>query len=375
MNHERMALGVAALVASLALAACGNAPSGGDSATPTVASNTVIDKQITGTVGPKGEQPTRVTGLTLTDAEVAQIRGRHFKAALLWHEMSAWSSAVQQGAVDEFGRLGIEVVATADAKFDPATQANQIENALALKPDVILGQAVDPATGAAAYQSAVDNGVKLIYADQAPDGYTYGKQYQAIVTGDLFQLGKRAAQALGNAMGGKGEVAILFYDAQFHVTNMRDAAFKLTLQEAFPDIKIVAQQGFSDPNKAEDIANTVIAQHPNLGGIYTSWAQPAQGVLAALNNTGNTTTKLVTLDLDDTIATNMATRGATVAIICDKAYEFGRAMAISAAYSLIDKKAPEFGIVDAVTVTRENMADGYSAWNQEVPKAVKEALG
>ncbi|WP_446210367.1 substrate-binding domain-containing protein [Micromonospora sp. IBSANI012] len=374
MNHKRMSLGVAALVASLALAACGGAPGGGDSAGSAVASNTVIDKKITGTVGPKGEQPTRVADLTLTDAEVAQVKGRHYKAALLWHEMSAWSSAVQQGALDEFSRLGIEVVATADAKFDPATQANQIENALARKPDVILGQAVDPTTGAAAYQPAVDKGVKLIYADQAPDGYTYGKQYQAIVTGDLFQLGKRAAEALGTAMGGKGEVGILFYDAQFHVTNMRDAAFKLTLQQKFPDIKIVAQQGFSDPNKAEDIASAVIAQHPNLGGIYTSWAQPAQGVLAALNNAGNTTTKLVTLDLDDTIATNMVAKGATVAIICDKAYEFGKAMAVSAAYSLLGKKAPEFGIVDAVTVTRDNMAEGYSAWNQDVPKAVKESL-
>jgi ribose transport system substrate-binding protein len=289
--------------------------------------------------------------------------------------MSAWSGAVQQGALDEFGRLGIEVVATADAKFDPATQANQIQTALARKPDVILGQAVDPTTGGAAYQPAVDQGVKLIYADQAPDGYTYGKQYQAIVTGDLFQLGKRAAEALGKAMGGKGEVGIIFYDAQFHVTNMRDAAFKVTLQKEFPDIKVVVQQGFSDPNKAEEIANAVIAQHPNLGGIYTSWAQPAQGVLAALNNAGNTTTKLATIDLDDTIVTNMASKGATVSIVCDKAYEFGKAMAVSAAYSLIGKTAPEFGIVDAVTVTRDNIAEGYTAWHQDVPKAVKDALG
>jgi ribose transport system substrate-binding protein len=101
---------------------------------------------------------------------------------------------------------------------------------------------------------------------------------------------------------------------------------------------------------------------------------PAQGVLAALNNAGNTSTKLVTLDLDDTIATNMATGGATVGIVCDKAYEFGKAMALSAAYALLDKKAPEFGIVDAVTVTKENLSEGYAAWHQEVPKAVKDAL-
>ena len=359
-----------ALLLSTGLVACSNA--GGEQAVP---NNTVIDLEADRTVGPNGEQPTRATDVTLTGADEAKIKAGGYTAAVLWHELSAWSTAVQQGALDEFKRLGIKVTSTADAKFDPATQANQIQNALATKPDVIIGQAVDPATGAAAYKPAVDRGVKLVFADQAPKGFTYGTQYQAIVTGDLFQLGTRAAEALGAAMGGKGEVGIMFYDADFHVTNMRDAAFKQTIQKKFPDIKIVAQQGFSDPNKAEDIANAMITQHPNLGGVYTSWAQPAQGVLAALNNAGNTSTKLATIDLDDTIATNLAQGGATAVIVCDRAYDFGKAMAVSSALAILGKKAPEFGIVDAVTVTMDNLPAGYEAWDQELPKAVKDALG
>jgi ribose transport system substrate-binding protein len=361
-----------AIVLCLLLAACNG---GGKPAQGAVGSQTVIDLAATDTVGPHGEKPTRVTDLALSPADAAKVKAGNYRAAVLWHEMSAWSSAVQRGAVDQFKNLGIRVVATADAKFDPATQANQIQNALATNPDVILGQAVDPTTGAAAYRPAVVKGVKLVFADQAPIGFTYPKQYQAIVTGDLFQLGRRAAEALGQAMDGKGNVGILFYDAQFHVTNMRDSAFKKTLQQKYPNIKIVAQQGFSDPNKAEDIANAMIAQHPDLGGIYTSWAQPAQGVLAALNNAGNTRTKLVTIDLDDTMATNMASGGVTVALACDRAYDFGRAMAVSAALAILGKKAPEFGIVEAVTVTKSTLTDGYSAWDQQLPKAVKDALG
>ncbi|HZX06660.1 substrate-binding domain-containing protein [Kribbella sp.] len=370
MSRRWVAVPVLAL--GLMVAACnGGAGSGSGS----VASDTVIDLAATDTVGPHGEKPTRVTDLELDPADEAKIKSGHYRAALLWHEMSAWSSAVQKGAVDEFARLGIKVVATADAKFDAAAQANQIQTALATKPDVILGQAVDPTTGAAAYQPAVAQGVKLVFADQAPNGFTYGKQYQAIITGDLFQLGRRAAEALGEAMGGKGDVAIMYYDAQFHVTNMRDCAFKKTLQSKFPGLRIVAQQGFSDPNKAEDIANALITQHPDLGGIYVSWAQPAQGVLSALNNAGNTKTKLVTLDLDDTIATNMARGGRTAALAADRAYDFGRAMAISSALAVLGKKAPEFGIVDSVTVTKDTLAQGYAAWAQPLPQAVKDALG
>ncbi len=369
MKHIRI---LTALLLSAGLVACSNSSSDDQAAVP---NDTVIDLDADRTVGPNGEEPTRATEVRLTSADEAKIKAGSYTAALLWHEMSAWSTAVQQGALDEFKRLGIRVTSTADAKFDPATQANQIQNALATKPDVILGQAVDPTTGAAAYKPAVDQGVKLVFADQAPKGFTYGKQYQAIVTGDLVQLGSRAAEALGAAMGGKGEVAIMFYDADFHVTNMRDAAFKQTIQNKFPDIKIVAQQGFSDPNKAEDIANAMVTQHPNLGGIYTSWAQPAQGVLAALNNAGNTTTKIATIDLDDTIATNLAQGGATAVIVCDRAYDFGKAMAVSSALAILGKQAPEFGIVDAVTVTRDNLSEGYAAWAQQLPKAVQDALG
>ena len=184
-----------ALLLTAGLVACSNDATGGDQAA--VPNDTVIDLDASRTVGPNGEEPTRAADVRLTAADEAKIRAGNYTAAVLWHEMSAWSTAVQQGALDELKRLGIRVTSTADAKFDPATQANQIQNALATKPDVILGQAVDPTTGAAAYQPAVDQGVKLVYADQAPKGFTYGKQYQAIVTGDLVQLGRRAAEALG----------------------------------------------------------------------------------------------------------------------------------------------------------------------------------
>jgi ribose transport system substrate-binding protein len=75
------------------------------------------------------------------------------------------------------------------------------------------------------------------------------------------------------------------------------------------------------------------------------------------------------------MATNMASGGVTVALACDRAYDFGRAMAVSAALAILGKKAPEFGIVEAVTVTKSTLTDGYSAWDQQLPKAVKDALG
>jgi ribose transport system substrate-binding protein len=388
-KHGRTAVGVtAALISAALIAGCSTSATSSDAsgspgpassaANSEVADDTVIDKfgLIEGTYGPAKEAPTPATSLTLTPEQVTQVKAAGYKAAILWHEMSGWSQAVQDGMVAQLDELGIEITSKADAKFDAATQANQIETALATKPSVILGQAVDPATGAAAYQPAVDAGVKLIFADQAPNAYTHGKEYQAIITDDLYQAGKRTGEAMCAAVGNKGEVAIMFYDADFHVTNFRDAAFQQTLRQTCPDVKIVAKEGFSDPNKAEEIANGIIARHPEVAGIYTSWAVPAQGVLAALKSAGNTTTKIVTIDLDDTMATDMASPdGHTAAIIVDQAYNYGKAMAISAALALLGQPAPAYGIVDEVTATRDTLTEGYAAWNQKVPDPVNAALG
>jgi ribose transport system substrate-binding protein len=362
------------LAVSVALAGC--TAGSGSSSSPQISSHTVIDKfgHITSTVGPSGEKPTSATDITLSEEEVAQIKAGNHRVAILWHELSAWTQALQDGMLAEFAELGVTVTATADAKFDAATQANQIQSALATAPEVILGQAVDPTTGAAAYQPAVDAGVKLVFADQAPDGYTHGQQYQAIMTDDLYQIGTQSANAMCKAVGSTGTVAIMYYDADFHVTNFRDAVFQQSLADTCPDVRVVAKEGFSDPNKAEEIANAILVHHPDVSGIYTSWAVPAQGVLSALKGAGNTTTKIVTIDLDETMATDLVSDGGhTAAIITDEAFNYGKAMAISAAYAILGKPAPAYGVANVITVTKDNIPEGYAAWNESVPAAVVKA--
>jgi ribose transport system substrate-binding protein len=339
--------------------------------------DTVIDQfgEITGTVGPNGESPTDAAEVTLTAEQQETIRNGNHRVAILWHELSGWSQAIQDGMLDVFEDLDIEVTTTADAAFDAPTQASQIESALATQPEAILGQAVDPVTGAAAYQPAVDAGVKLIFADQAPNGFVFGEDYQAILTDDLFAVGQHTGTAMCQAIGDQGEVAVMYYDADFHVTNFRDAAFLQTLEDECPDVEVVAKEGFTDPNRAEEVANGILARHPDVDGIYVSWAVPAQGVLAALSAAGNTTTQVVTIDLDDTIAADLASPdGHTAAIIVDEAFSYGQAMANAAALAILGEEGPEYGVSGVVTVTEENIEEGYAAWNQEVPQAVLDAM-
>lgn len=380
MHKSRLVVAAAAAVA-LSLSACstGAAP-GGSSAAPSSApaapaGSSVIDIDITGTTGPNGEAPTPISDLTLNDADVAKLKAGQYTAAQLWHTSSQFVTAVQDGANAEFGRLGIDVLATTNANMDAGTQANQVQTAMAKKPSVIIGLPVDPTSAAQAFQPAVTAGTKLVFLSNVPTGYTQGKQYTSIVTDDLYQMGKQAAEAMGTALGGKGNVAMMFYNAKYYVTNQRDAAFRTTLTKEFPNIKIVAEQGFTDPNNATSIASALLTKNRDLDGIYTSWSQPAQGVLAALRTVNNTRVKVVTLDIDDTVVVDMASGGATQAIVADEAYNLGKGMADAAAYGLLGKKAPPFAVANALTITKANIADGYRrSLNADVPGTVQKAL-
>ncbi|WP_150523789.1 substrate-binding domain-containing protein [Roseibium sediminis] len=323
------------------------------------------------TVGPNGESATPTASVVVPDASVDAVKAAKYKAALLWHDQSDFVNAVTSGASDEFARLGIEVVATTSAGFDAAKQRSDIETVLAKEPNIILSLPLDPVTSAAAFKEARDGGVSLTFLSNLPAGYEHPRDYAAIVTDDLFQMGKQAADALAASMGNKGTVGWIYHDAEYYVTNQRDNAFKTTIENDYPEISIVAEQGISDPARAEEIANAMLLKNPDLGGIYVTWAGPAEGVLAALRSNGNKTTKIVTLDLSEPVALDMVRGGNVAAIVADEAYELGRAMAAASVLRLLGQDVPPFVVAPAVTVTADNVAEGWQkSLKIDAPKSV-----
>lgn len=327
------------------------------------------------TTGPNGESATPSENITLTDEEVATVQEGNYTAALLWHTSSDFVNAVTAGASDEFERLGIEVIATTDAGFDAARQKSDVETVMAKNPSVILSLPLDPVTSAEAFREAQEAGVKLVFLSNVPSGYVQGVDYVTVVTDDLFQMGKQAADALAAALGEKGNVAWIYHDAQYYVTNQRDNAFKTTIENDYPDMQIVDTAGIADPARAEEIAQALLTKNPDLDGIYVTWAEPAEGVLATLRSLGNTSTKVVTLDLSETVALDIVKDGNTVAIVADEAYELGRTMATAAAYGLLEKDTPPFIVAPALTVTKANVEQGYEeSLHRSAPDSVLKAL-
>ena len=126
--------------------------------------------------GPGGETPAAASSVSLTDEELAQIRDMNATAAIVMHYGgNDWSQAQINGLQDQFGKMGIEVIAVTDAGFQAAKQVSDIETILAQNPSIIVSIPTDPVATAQAYKQAADKGVKLVFMDNVPAGFNAGR--------------------------------------------------------------------------------------------------------------------------------------------------------------------------------------------------------
>jgi len=370
--YPRSRLALLAPAALAAAVACGVLPAAADPFFKEPLKFDFNDKE----KGPNGEAATPASDIQLTADEVEKVKAGNYTAALLWAGAGEWYDALGAGAQARFDELNIKVVATADAQFDAAKQANDVETALTLKPHIILSLIVDPVSGAAAFKPAVDAGAKLVLADNGAQGYGAGKEYVGIVTGDHFGMGAATAELMNEALGGKGKVGFIFHDAEFFVTNNRDNAFRAAIEQRYPDIEIVDAKGFTAENATFDAASAMISQHPDITGIYVAWDVAAEGVVEAIRAGGRSDIKVVTLDLGNNNGLAMAKGEIVHGTVADKPYDMGVAMANLAAYAMLGKEAPPFSTVGLLKVTKANMADAWKqSLNKDLPDAIKQALG
>lgn len=330
-----------------------------------------------GATGPNGEAATSASEIQLTEEEKQQIRDGGYTAAISLHYGgNDWASSQLEGLQATFEDLGIEVVAVTDADFSAEQQVSDIETIMAKNPDIIVSIPTDATATADAFQSVTEAGIKLVFMDNVPEGMTAGEDYVSCVSADNYGNGCIAADLMGEALGGEGQIAMVYYDTVYFVTNQRDQGFKDTIAEKYPGIEIVSEQGFTDENGCSEQGDAILTQYPMIDGIYASWDIPMEGVLSSVRAAGLTgdDVKLTTIDLGNNMAKEIA-EGNVVGLGAQLPYDQGVAEATLAAYSLLGKEAPPYVVVDAKRVERSNVLEAYEdVYHVEAPDWLKEAV-
>src|SRR3972149_3905878 len=225
------------LITSLALAGCGAQTQAPPTAVPQAGSPVPAVTEPAGvdpaaalaalagqvfSTGPNGEAPTAASEVSLTDAELEQIRQLNATAAIVMHYGgNDWSNAQVAGVTAQFEEMGIEVIAVTDAGFKPEKQVSDIETVLAKNPSIIVSIPTDPVATANAYLQAAQQGVKIVFMDNVPAGLKQGQDYVSVVSADNYGNGVAAAHLMAKELGGQGTIGIVYHAADFFVTKQR----------------------------------------------------------------------------------------------------------------------------------------------------------
>lgn len=314
--------------------------------------------------GPNGEDPSPAADLSLSAAEIDQIKAINATAAIVMHYGgNDWSRAQIEGMRHRFGELGIEVIAVTDAGFKPEKQVADIETVMAREPDIIVSVPTDPSATASAYKAAADAGVKIVFMENTPPGMTAGKDYVSVVSADNYGNGVAAAHLMAQALGDDGgQIGLVFHAADFFVTRQRYDAFKATTAENYPNIEIVAEQGIGGPDftgDAEKVASAMLTSNPGLDGIWAVWDVPAEGVISAARVAGRDDLIITTIDLGENVAINMAQGGFIKGLGAQRPFDQGVAEATLAGYGLLGKEAPAFVALPALPVSKDTLLDAW----------------
>ena len=321
--------------------------------------------------GPHGEEPAPASVAELTPEEVEEVKALDATAAIVMHfGGNDWANAQVAGLRSEFDRLGIEVLAVTDANFEPDRQVSDIQTVQARDPDIIVSIPTDPVATSSTYQQAADDGVTLVFMDNVPAGMEAGTDYVSVVSADNYGNGVTSAHLMAKALGGQGQVGVIFHEADFFVTRQRYEGFKATILEEYPDIEIVEERGIAGPDfagDAQNVASAMLSKHADLAGIWAVWDVPAEGVIAAARAVGRLDLKISTVDLGTVVGIALARDELVVGLGAQVPFDQGVTEARLAAGALIGKEAPPYVALPPLPVEHENVLDAWEKVYHQPP--------
>ncbi|HLK58249.1 MAG TPA: substrate-binding domain-containing protein [Chthonomonadaceae bacterium] len=177
---------------------------------------------------------------------------------------------------------GYEVLITA-GEMDAARQRDQVNDFIAKKVNAIILCPCDSRSVGTAIQAANKAGIPVFTADIASLD-TASKVVSHIAT-DNYEGGKLAGQAMVEALGGKGKVAIIDHP-EVESVMMRTKGFKEVVANA-KGIQIVAQlPGGAQRDTAYKTAQDILEKYPDLAGFFCINDPTAFGAISALEKAG-----------------------------------------------------------------------------------------
>ena len=337
MSLRRLHISAAALaaIAVLGLAACG-----GDPKTKTV----TVQAPASGSSAESGKTVNIIASVPPTDHGWLGAISKNAKAAAATHK-----------------DVKFELLQAADAD----SQAQQIEQAIAKKPDALVVLPQDGAALTPVAQKAERAGIPVVNIDRL---FTKQDAATATILGDNYQIGVLAADYIADELKCKGNVVEIQGLAGISVTTDRSKGFADQLKTKCPDggVKVVAQQpGDFNPDTGLKVMENILQAQKKIDAVYTHDDDMAQGVVQAIRNANRQDEMFLTGVGGSTSAMKQIKEGGLYRAtflynpnMAATAVNMARLIALGEGFpELVPPEVPRQLIVPAAVVTKDNVAD------------------
>jgi ribose transport system substrate-binding protein len=235
-------------------------------------------------VAPSGDGPT----CTLSQYGGSQLDLSNVVVGFSQSEKEAnpFRTAETQSIKDEAAKAGVKQLLTTNANSQLSKQISDIQDMIAKGAQALIvaplnSDGLEPALAAARAKN-----IPVLTIDRKINA-TACKDYVSFLGSNFVEQGKRAAQEMAKALGGKGKVAILLGASGNNVTTDRTNGFVDELKVAAPGIQVVAQQtGEFARDKGQQVMEQIIQAQPDINGVYAENDEMALGALVALRSAG-----------------------------------------------------------------------------------------
>ncbi|MFY0406540.1 ABC transporter substrate-binding protein [Solicola sp. PLA-1-18] len=288
------ACAVAAITVSVALAGCAKSEDDGASSSSGSADSSA-GAQVVKPAATEGPQCTLETygakKIALKDATVGFSQSEKEDNPFRIAETESIESAAKDAGVRKFIKT--------NAQTQLSKQISDIQDLLAQGANVLIVAPLNSDGLEPALAAAKAKGVPVLTVDRKLNAAACS-DYVAFLGSDFTEQGKRAADAMIEATGGKGKVAVLLGSSGNNVTTERTKGFVDQVKAEAPDLEIVAQQtGDFARDKGQQVTEQLLQSNSDLTAIYAENDEMGLGALAAIRGAGKTPgkdVKIVSID-------------------------------------------------------------------------------
>lgn len=235
------------------------------------------------------------------------------------------------------------------ANGDMAQQVDDVENMVEMGINMLIIGPNNSDGIVPTLESVKEKGISVATSDIGVKGTAVVSH----VASDNYDIGRIAAEYVGEQMGGEGKIAIMGWAAA-SATADRNAGFVDTITEKYPNITIVANVDVqSDRTKSMQTCESLLQSDPDIGFFFGCNADCALGAYAATQNANRTDVKVVAVDSDAEVMEAIQANTNLVATVAQNPYMMGYNAGMNAIKHLRGEQVQDIAI-ESVLVTIDN---------------------